>query len=344
MENMDTGKKWKTNLLKSSLPLEHLIAEALKKKGLDSLGEFAFMRGNENGQPTEFSIDLAAYKDLEINSGVRVCVNLLIECKYSFPDNIWVFSPLNKDDRTYGVFNVFDQLTPFQMTDREMFWKYEDGFRCVSKGVELSHGGSDPSRIRKAISQIRYALPSFVRELLLEQVSQSDDDEETVEIVVPVVVTTARLRTFKDALDMESFTNADTLDDVTEEVSEVIACPPESAEFEKFCADQISLGLPGHIPEIKLKHLREIAMSSGVLVSSFRERPGDGDEYSRTVSGVFQYANRVGENIFIVNYDSFGSFVDEILAVVDKAAMETRRFARNSFRDLNTWSFSKPNA
>lgn len=53
-----SNSKWKDALLKTSLPLEHLVAEKLGKQKFDIWGEFSFVRENEHGLETEFSVDL----------------------------------------------------------------------------------------------------------------------------------------------------------------------------------------------------------------------------------------------------------------------------------------------
>jgi hypothetical protein len=50
-----SNSKWKDALLKTSLPLEHLVAEKLGKQKFDIWGEFSFVRENEHGLETIYT-------------------------------------------------------------------------------------------------------------------------------------------------------------------------------------------------------------------------------------------------------------------------------------------------
>lgn len=67
MKEVKNTNKWKNALLKSSLPLEYIIANRLNKLGVYIAGEFSYLRTNENGIKTEFSTDILAFKFLEEN-------------------------------------------------------------------------------------------------------------------------------------------------------------------------------------------------------------------------------------------------------------------------------------
>lgn len=55
MNSPNSPKKWKDALLRSSLPLEHIIAQKLSKIGIYVSGEYTYLRPNEDGINTEFS-------------------------------------------------------------------------------------------------------------------------------------------------------------------------------------------------------------------------------------------------------------------------------------------------
>ena len=75
-----TTKKWKDGLLKSSLPLEQLVAEVLANQKFFVCGEYSYLRTNENGLETEFSVDLEAFDLLPEPGGSWGELRLLIEC------------------------------------------------------------------------------------------------------------------------------------------------------------------------------------------------------------------------------------------------------------------------
>src|SRR5229473_4520754 len=94
MAEKSDNSNWKENLLKSSLPLEQLVAEELEKNTFYIAGEYSYTRKNEHEINTEFSIDLLSHKsNLVEKSQFGDILNILIECKYTYPTTKWVFSP-----------------------------------------------------------------------------------------------------------------------------------------------------------------------------------------------------------------------------------------------------------
>lgn len=70
------NKKWKDALLKTSLPLEYLVAEQLSDLRFGIHGEYHYLRPNEQGIPTEFSIDIWAVNQLfKKNLGIWASLN-----------------------------------------------------------------------------------------------------------------------------------------------------------------------------------------------------------------------------------------------------------------------------
>jgi hypothetical protein len=78
-----SNKKWKDFLLKTSMPLEYLVAEKLSELKYGIQCEYNYLRPNETGVPTEFSVDIWAVNNLfKKNFGLWANLNYLIECKY----------------------------------------------------------------------------------------------------------------------------------------------------------------------------------------------------------------------------------------------------------------------
>lgn len=182
-EKQNNDSKWKDSLLKSSLPLELLVAEKIARTGFDVNSEYSYIRTNEQGIETEFSVDLHASKSFdmpypeELATHVDLLIpgllpdiaefDMLIECKYNYPGVKWVFSPhpdsflsLNSQKCIYdldfsrtGYNSVLGDLTL-------------DGvvFNACNRGIELNTNGFDPNSISRGLSQLRYALPNLVVE------------------------------------------------------------------------------------------------------------------------------------------------------------------------------------
>ena len=115
MENKKRGKDWKDILLKSSLPLEHLVSTLLEKHNIDSYGEFSYMRKNEKGYLSEHSIDIDA--TFSFDTQFFSPLNFLIECKYCHQSVKWLFSPISSGRKEYnllehGLVKVFEECCP----------------------------------------------------------------------------------------------------------------------------------------------------------------------------------------------------------------------------------------
>ena len=54
---MSNNTKWKDHLLKTGLPLEFLTAIEFESRGHSNWGEYPYLKRNENGVLTEFSVD-----------------------------------------------------------------------------------------------------------------------------------------------------------------------------------------------------------------------------------------------------------------------------------------------
>jgi hypothetical protein len=85
--------KWKDALLRTSLPLEYLVAEKLCELGFFISGEYAYIRPTDKSPNAEFSVDIHSFKLFPSEEDVWANVHLLVECKYSYPGIKWLFSP-----------------------------------------------------------------------------------------------------------------------------------------------------------------------------------------------------------------------------------------------------------
>jgi hypothetical protein len=90
---MSERGKWKDYLLKSSLPLEHVVRRELAGVGMTGLGAFSYLRPNEHGIITEFSVDVWGSLSIGNERSEWGTFDALVECKYNYPGVRWVFSP-----------------------------------------------------------------------------------------------------------------------------------------------------------------------------------------------------------------------------------------------------------
>ena len=153
-----SNKKWKDFLLKTSLPLEYLVAEKLSELKYGIQGEYHYVRPNEQGIPTEFSIDIWAVNHLfKRNLGLWANLNYLIECKYCHEGIKWLFAPLTKTDTEHlfeiSVIHTLDKICTRQIFNKQPIWNLIKRFPLCFKGVELLPKDATAQNIERGRSQ-----------------------------------------------------------------------------------------------------------------------------------------------------------------------------------------------
>jgi hypothetical protein len=236
---------WKENLLKSSLPLEQLVAEQLERSGFHVAGEFPYVRPNEQGIKTEFSIDLHTIKAngrLQETEGIHEVVgrnsvlNLLIECKYTHPSVQWIFSP-------YLIAPFVP--TPFICLHSECSSPISDGIphslhddlRICRRGIALSPNSFDPNSITHALSQLYYGLPNLVIANLEPSLKVLGSNNHIC--MCPILVTTARLHVIKTGQSLDAFFSAKSLEDITDHVDVLFVTQENGPMLTQYCKDLI---------------------------------------------------------------------------------------------------------
>jgi len=136
--------KWKDALLRSSVPLEYLVARHAHEHGFGVFGEYAYLRQSDVGTEPEFSVDLWVMKSLKLSEeDYWGQLHLLIECKYSYPGLNWVFAPHIDTSVLYvDPISVFDHLCTRQIGDRGPAELIYGHIPLVFKGVELHSGNA----------------------------------------------------------------------------------------------------------------------------------------------------------------------------------------------------------
>ena len=135
------NEKWKNALLKTSLPLEYVVAEQLNDLGFGIQGEYHYLRPNESGILTEFSIDIWAVNHLfKKNRRIWGALNYLIECKYCYPGIKWLFAQHARSDTEYlfegSTVYTLDRLCTRQIFDKRPIWNLTKRFPLCFKGIE----------------------------------------------------------------------------------------------------------------------------------------------------------------------------------------------------------------
>lgn len=190
--------KWKNSLLKTSLPLEYLTTEKLSELKYGIQGEYRYLRPNEQGILTEFSVDIWAVNHLfKRNLGLWANLNYLIECKYCHEGIKWLFAPLARTDTEQfveiSVIHTLDKICTRQIFNRQPIWSLAKRFPLCFKGVELLPNDATAQNIERGRSQLRYGIPQLAIHLSQTQMMTFHDEDLFVEFICPILVTTARI-------------------------------------------------------------------------------------------------------------------------------------------------------
>lgn len=216
--------KWKDSLLKSSIPLEHAIAEQLAELDWFVWGQYAYSRANEVGRNVDFSVDIETFKEYSSDTHWLGTLKLLIECKYASPGVRWLFLPYPRTAELYGgnAVHVFDEAANKRVTNRRLLDAIEYEMPYCIRGISLFDSGFDETAIHRGASQLRYAMPRLATEALSSQLSESHDDSINVTIACSILVTSAPLLTLKEGISLDDVHRAKSLNDLVDENDSVI--------------------------------------------------------------------------------------------------------------------------
>lgn len=209
--------KWKDFLLKSSLPLEQVVAEKVSNIGLHVGGEFSYLRSNEQNNFAEFSIDLRASTLNQLREDISIwsTLELLIEFKYSSPNVDWIFARSPKlEPSTANCLHNYDFLSSYWVKDTSPIIDIEKDAQYAVNGLALTDKFADNKRIKHGLNQLRYAIPSFLEKKASEDLLS--DEEHSIRLVAPILVTNSPLRLLKENVSFEDIRSADSLDDITD--------------------------------------------------------------------------------------------------------------------------------
>jgi hypothetical protein len=133
-------KSWKGAFLSTGLPLEYTVRKTIRDLDLTTGREFSYIRRNEPGQPTEFSI---AVSTSQIGMGTRVpfWVDYVSECEYRREGTKWVFIPERHENecgaRLSEFFVTLDQLSDGAHINWQHLDKFSSRYQFASKGCEV---------------------------------------------------------------------------------------------------------------------------------------------------------------------------------------------------------------
>lgn len=299
--------KWKTGFLKTGLPLEYVTSNILNEKDYSIFGEYPYLRPNENGDYKEFSIDIRAHKCIDNHDRLYV-LDVLIECKFRQEGTVWVFSPFPSNTMAIGLVHSTENLVPVRLQG-DALWNFEKNIGYCVSGVELmNNGGGNTDGARHGVFQLRYGMPVLLKNSYELALDHTWCAGRYIDFICPILVTTAELRVIKPNLQLEDFTNADELDDVSEIRAAVILNESAGPQLQGF-ADSLAEKLISSRPELSQ---RLIELSKVLRGDEWINR------YAPDLNTIMRSFGHSAERVLIVNY----KHLDSILSKLEEALLE----------------------
>ncbi len=313
--------EWKNSLLKSGLPLEHLVSELLYELDIYVSGEYSYMRSNEAGIETEFSVDLSAFEFIGKRDFEWATINYLIECKYTSPGIVWLFAPLtNNEVGILDIVHVNQDLTT-KNVDITALNEWEDQYVFCTKGIELQSKNVNPNTISRGLNQIRYAVPQYMARINDSQSKAFHEEELRIEFLCPILVTTADIRILKRNLNIDDYLNSKDIDEISERVEILIHSKPKGPHLYQY-TNQIIKNLFNNNNEIeeRIKILQELKDNKSIFPDYLK---GTWDIEFNIHSSV--------ENVFVISYSYLKKLISDIRSSISECGTTINNFARLNF-------------
>jgi hypothetical protein len=316
--NSKTDSSWKQALLKTSLPLEFLVAERLAAREYESADEFSYMRTNEHGVETEFSVDIWASRLLaDASEDFWASLDLFIECKYAHPGVRWIFAPRPFADtpRERVLFDLQELCT--SRFARPSLHAFAARAPYCMKGIELHEKDANPQAITRGLNQLRYGVAALVEGVYSEQLRAQSDVTLLPHIICSMLVTTASLYVLTENSELETYRSAETIEEVATPVDSVVVHQRAGSNLRRHLHNVLkdtfadAGGMSSYVAEIK-RHMKSAQLGRFGYPSEER---------------IQDQARWATEQVLVVTLDALDRTLDEIDRVVDEVAMSVVRFA-----------------
>lgn len=320
---------WKDALLKSSLPLEHLIAQKLLRQKFMVWGEYSYVRQNEENLDTEFSIDVRATQVFQKRKEFWSELNLLVECKYSHPNVKWVFAPHPDEFAGLSPLNKYEELSTRAITDTSRLYDFSRELLCCNRGVILHESDAYAQGVFHGLFQLRYASLQQAIDLVQIWATVLHDEELLIGFVCPILVTTASLYVLKANKTLQHFQNASALDQVARPVRALIVDQANTPQTTRHIATSLKK-LHTECPKLRTR-LDQLSMARKAL------KPGKKGFY--TADDFEDNLETAMRSVLVVNFDAFDQVVRSLRESVRDSGRALRRFAmlKAAARGNYTW-------
>tara|TARA_R110002072_G_scaffold287464_5_gene453177 strand:- start:13810 stop:14775 length:966 start_codon:yes stop_codon:yes gene_type:complete len=230
-----SNKKWKDNLLSSSLPLEHEVLKILTKLRCATKYDYSYQL-KDNGYLKESSVDILSTKHT-IEDGVNGTIELFIECKGGDPNNKLVFLPeINHEFSDFTLGHTIRDLQAFSKVniDNNKLYELESACDYGHKGIEINPNTGEvfDKDIIQGINQLKYGLPHLLKQNILFNLHYSEEDI-TSSFIIPILVTNADLYLLDDDFGIDKVKNSEKIDDFGKEVPYIILLSETGPDFKE---------------------------------------------------------------------------------------------------------------
>ena len=313
------NRTWKDALLSSGLPLEYLVAEKLGQNKFHIAGEYSYTRQNEQDINTEFSVDLLAMQSMGDLQGDRWGnLHLLLECEYRRCGTRWIFSPHPSPTRhNMDLVTLNQDLCTRRITHRYLSRIYPKVQHCL-RGTEFHNTSkkANPNEISHGLSQLYYATPNLVLQSLSHQINATREEDLYIQIICPILVTTATLYILKPDLDLANFYSALDLTEVAEETDALIVDQRPGPQLQKYSENLLGDFLrENRTIESYMKELGDILINKGV--------PKD------IISSMVNLRSTIlssSKLVLVVNYDAFDQRLNDLWDLICASAKTLERY------------------
>lgn len=262
-------EKFKTAVLRSGIPLEKTISQALYPLDICDIGEYFYERDNklfsiDSISTTHFQLRFHTETDPDDVKFFQFNINFLIECKYKEPNHRWVFASyqhpkdlipgrimfdtifldtllqhklnrngyvLNEDNP--GYCNITHQIAYGEILD--------SGIPLVNTGAEIIENDKKPNGaiIREALSQISYGVASHTVDEIKNYLEMDCDLIDLGVLIYPVIVTTADLFLIKKYQNIDKIKASKKVEESFEKVSAVMYCVAPNSQISDYFASRM---------------------------------------------------------------------------------------------------------
>lgn len=334
------SEKWQQSLLKSSLPLESIIAKIVHELGFGVFGEYTYLRHDRNGNNAEFSVDIYASRLMSKKKDYWASIELLIECKYSDPNTKWLFSKIPKDEVGISLpARILDDLTTRRFPDfrdrcHRKFAAVEYFLNDVPycfKGVKLHSSGCDTEVIERGFSQLIYAMPNLIRDCLIPQAREWNDEDLHICIICPILVTTSPLLILNDNIEFEKVQKAKDISEIATEKSVVLLHRRAGADLGKYARNLYHEIVSDIDVKIRLAEL-----------NSLHKEPFE-DYLGADFNMRINYLDSLN-TIIVVNYSAFEELIRLLTKTVHSSYSKLIRvgYLHKDIKERKRWLSSEP--